>query len=106
MYGNVRIDDKQRSMQSNKALLNEKTEQITLIENCQINENNKHQIYGDEIILKFENDELNNFEILSGGEIFSTNTGYEKKMEGEKEDLVKLENQNLLKAKYLSLIHI
>jgi len=101
MYGNVRIDDKQRSMRSNNALLDEKTEQITLIENCQINENNKHQIYGDEIILTFENDELNNFEILSGGEIFSTNTGYEKKMEGEKENLIKLENQNLLKAKHI-----
>ena len=86
MYGNVRIDDKQRSMQSNKALLDEKTEQITLIENCQINENNKHKIYGDEIILTFKDGELNGkwTSYYSNGQIWVE----ENYKDGEKESKV------------------
>jgi lipopolysaccharide assembly outer membrane protein LptD (OstA) len=51
MYGNVRIDSDQRSMQSQEAQIDDKNEQIVLINDCEINEDNKHKIYGDKIIL-------------------------------------------------------
>ena len=100
MYGNVRIESDQRSMQSQEAQIDDQNGQITLIDNCEINENNKHRIYGDKIILYFENDELINFEVLSAGKIFTNNTGYEKKDENS-QDLVKIENENLLQAKHI-----
>ena len=100
MYGNVRIDSDQRSMQSQEAQIDDQNGQITLIDNCEINENNKHRIYGDKIILYFEDDELINFEVLSAGKIFTNNTGYEKKDENSR-DLVKIENENLLQAKHI-----
>jgi len=100
MYGNVKIDSNQRSMRSQEAQIDDKNEQIILVDNCEINENNKHKIYGDKIILYFENDELINFEVLSKGKIFTTNIGYEKKDENN-QDLVKIENENLLQAKHI-----
>ncbi len=100
MYGNVRIDSDQRSMQSQEAQIDDKNEQIVLINDCEINEDNKHKIYGDKIILYFKNNELINFEVLSKGKVFTTNTGYEKKDENT-QDLVKIENENLLQAKHI-----
>ena len=89
MYGNVRIDSDQRSMQSQEAQIDDKNEQIVLINDCEINEDNKHKIYGDKIILYFKNNELINFEVLSKGKVFTTNTGYEKK-DKNTQDLVKI----------------
>ncbi|MED5269076.1 MAG: LptA/OstA family protein, partial [Candidatus Neomarinimicrobiota bacterium] len=100
MYGNVRIDSDQRSMQSQEAQIDDKNEQIVLINDCEINEDNKHKIYGDKIILYFKNNELINFEVLSKGKVFTTNTGYEKK-DKNTQDLVKIENENLLQAKHI-----
>ena len=42
MYGNVKIDSNQRSMQSQEAWIDDNNEKITLIDNCEINENNKN----------------------------------------------------------------
>ncbi len=94
MFGNIKIKNGSRLISADKATLDQISNQMTLIDNCEINEDYRNRVYGDKIILDFKNKTLQSFKVLSNGIIFSKNSGYEKIDDLEKS----IENEDVLKA--------
>ena len=94
MYGHIKIKNGSRLMSADKATLDQVSNQMTLLENCEINENDKNKVYGDKIILDFKDEALHSLQILSNGVIFSKNSGYEK-IDNERQVV---ENEDVLKG--------
>ena len=78
MYGNIKIKNGSRSMSAKKATLDQISNKMTLIENCEINDSGRNTIYGDKIFLEFKDESLESLEVVSNGMIRSKNSGYEK----------------------------
>lgn len=94
MFGNIKIKNGSRLISADKATLDQISNQMTLIDNCEINEKDRNRVYGDKIILDFKEKTLHSFKVLSNGIIFSKNSGYEKIDDLEKN----IENEDILKA--------
>ena len=94
MYGHIKIKNGSRLISADKATLDQISNQITLLENCEINEKNNNKVYGDKIILDFEDESLHALQVLSNGVMISKNSGY-KKIDNQ---LYPVENQDILKG--------
>lgn len=94
MYGNIKIQNGSRSMSAKKATLDQISNQMTLLENCEINDEQRNRVYGDKILLSFKDKSLESLKVISNGMILSQNSGYEKI--DDKRQLV--ENEDVLKG--------
>ena len=94
MYGNIKIKNGSRSMSAKKATLDQISNKMTLIENCEINDSGSNTIYGDKILLEFKDEALESLEVVSNGMIRSKNSGYEK----IDDDRQLIENEDILKG--------
>ncbi len=94
MYGNIKIQNGSRFMTAKKATLDQISNQMTLLENCEINDEQNNRVYGDKILLDFKEKSLESLKVISNGMILSQNSGYEKI--GDKRQLV--ENEDVLKG--------
>jgi lipopolysaccharide assembly outer membrane protein LptD (OstA) len=94
MYGHIKIKNGSRLISADKATLDQTSNQIILLENCEINEQNNNKVYGDKIILDFQDESLHALQVLSNGVIISKNSGYEK-IDNE---LHSVENEDILKG--------
>ena len=94
MYGNIKIQNGSRFMTAKKATLDQISNQMTLLENCEINNEQNNRVYGDKILLDFKEKSLESLKVISNGMILSQNSGYEKI--GDKRQLV--ENEDVLKG--------
>ena len=97
MYGNIKIKNGSRLISADNATLDQASNQMTLIDNCEINEQNTNKIYGDKMILDFKDEFLHSLEVLSNGIIFSQNSGYEK----IDNQLQAIENEDILKGEII-----
>ena len=100
MYGHIKIKNGSRLISADKATLDQISNQITLLENCEINEKNNNKVYGDKIILDFEDESLHALQVLSNGVMISKNSGY-KKIDNQ---LYPVENQDILKGETIIAI--
>lgn len=94
MYGNIKIKNGSRFISADKATLDQISDQMTLIDNCEIKDENSNKVFGDKILLSFQDNALQSFKVLSNGLILSKNSGYEKIDDLEKS----IENEDILKA--------
>ena len=94
MHGHIKIKNGSRLISADNATLDQASNQMTLIDNCEINEQNINKIYGDKIILDFKDKSLHSLQVLSNGIIFSKNSGYEK----IDNQLQAIENEDILKG--------
>ncbi len=94
MYGNIKIQNGSRFMTAKKATLDQISNQMTLLENCEINDKQNNRVYGDKILLGFKDESLESLKVISSGMILSKNSGY-KKID-DKRQLV--ENEDVLKG--------
>ncbi len=94
MYGNIKIQNGSRFMTAKKATLDQISNQMTLLENCEINDEQNNRVYGDKILLGFKDESLESLKVISNGMILSQNSGYEKI--DDKRQLV--ENEDVLKG--------
>ena len=103
MYGNIKIQNGSRFMTAKKATLDQISNQMTLLENCEINDEQNNRVYGDKILLGFKDESLESLKVISNGMILSQNSGYEKI--DDKRQLV--ENEDVLKGEtiFASLIN-
>ena len=69
MYGHIKIKNGSRLISADKATLDQTSNQIILLENCEINEQNNNKVYGDKIILDFQDESLHALQVLSNGVI-------------------------------------
>ena len=103
MYGNIKIQNGSRFMTAKKATLDQISNQMTLLENCEINDEQNNRVYGDKILLGFKDESLESLKVISNGMILSQNSGYEKI--DDKRQLI--ENEDVLKGEtiFASLIN-
>mgnify|MGYP003963070565 FL=1 len=94
MYGHIKIKNGSRLISADKATLDQNSNQINLIENCEISEKNNNKVYGDKIILDFKDESLQSLRVLSNGTILTQNSGYEK----IDNQLQIIENEDILKG--------
>ena len=69
MYGNIKIQNGSRFMTAKKATLDQRSNQMTLLENCEINDEQNNRVYGDKILLGFKDESLESLKVISNGMI-------------------------------------
>ena len=94
MTGNVKVENSTRLISSDKATLDQISNQLTIIDNCEVYESEKYKIVGDKIILDFDNNQIKSINVLSDGIIFSQNDGYIKNNDKKRP----IKNEDILKA--------